>query len=153
MQLRIGFIGGESYIEADLEAFLLALHQKHPTAIIVTGLGRGAERVVKTQMEAWGHTVEIPPLHPEWFAHPLDCQVNDILIASDIIVTIGSPEGSRAKIARAIHRRIDMLYEPWAKSHRMRELGRPLHNVAAPPTKKQKPGRRPSKKQKELIAA
>ena len=54
----------------------------------------------------------------------------------DVIVTVGSTTGGRAKIAAAIHKRV----------HGWREKPIPLHNVAAPKVEKKAKARTATKK-------
>jgi len=160
--MRIAFLGGTSYDAGALEDFLLALHQKYPDATIVTGNGRGAEAKVKVQMEAWGHDVIVPTLDNAYsFSDPLACQVNDILLNADIIVTVGSRSAGRAKLAWDIHARQTYKKNPQGGILKTRgqpvpfldpENIRPFHNVAAPETKPKTATRRATKKPETLAA-
>lgn len=143
--MRVAVVGGTSYVEAELEEFLYALHSKYPESVVVTGSGRGAEAATKTLLDAIGHTVEVPVEHPEWYGKASgDCQVNDVLVGATVIVAVGSTTGGRVKIAADIHKRLNTHREPENKVK--------LVSVAAPVKEKAAPKRKASKK-KELLAA
>ena len=159
--MRIAFIGGTEYNEVELEDFLYKLHAKYPDATIVTGAGRGAEKQVKTLLDAIGQTVEVPPLH-NWAKSPGDLQIAEILggqfkllrsedgktkqvyvtAPADYIVIVGRIEAARASIAHAIWKRCDAWREP--------DKRRPLHIIAAPPEKKKVTKPRAKKKRETL---
>lgn len=140
----IAVVGGTDYVEADLEAFLYKLHSKYPEATIRTGNGRGAEKAVKTLLEALGQPVFLPPLRPDLYLNPLDCQINDILIGADVIVVVGNPDSSRPKRALDLWKRLDSWREP--------ELQRRLVQVAAPPKKKVVKKHKATKRREQLAA-
>jgi hypothetical protein len=140
---RIAIVGGQSYVQADLNAFLDALYEKHPYATVVTGSAmRSCEQHVAEYAFRLGFDVSIPdPNYTAFGDEAMDCQVNDVLIDADVIVTVGSKTGGRAKLAAESHKRIDSWREP--------QNQRVLHNVAAPektPTVKK---RRATKKAEE----
>ena len=146
MVLRIAIVGGASYVQDDLDTFLLTLHAKYPHATIVTGSAmRSCEPHVKDECFKLGFTVEVPePNHAAFGDEAMLCQVNDVLIDADVIVTVGSPSGGRAKRAAEIHKRVDSCRETWNK--------RVLHNIAAPTVKKKEKTRRAKKPEAQLAA-
>ena len=143
---RIAVVGGASYNEVALDAFLAALYEKHPYATVVVGTAlRSCEQHVAEEAFRLGFTVEQPEVNHKTFGDDaMLCQVNDVLIGADVIVTVGSPSGGRAKRAAEIHKRVDSCREPWNK--------RVLHNIAAPAKKATAPKPRKAKKKAEAFA-
>ena len=141
---RIAIVGGSSYDQEALDAFLLALAEKYPHASIVTGSAmRSCEEYIAKTCRTLGFDVEVPePNHFAFGDEAVACQVNDVIADADVIVTVGSPTGGRAKIAADIHKRVDSCREPWNK--------RVLHNVAAP-AKKPKAAKPRQAKKKQLV--
>lgn len=138
---RIAVVGGASFSEPELDSFLTALYEKYPWATIVTGSAmRSCEPHVAEYARRLGFAVEQPePNHYAFGDEAMDCQVNDIVVDADVIVTVGSPTGGRAKRAGEIHKRVDSCREKWNV--------RTLHNIAAPAKKaKAAPVRRAKKK-------
>ncbi len=142
--MRIAVVGGESYVKADLERFLVALYEKHPHATIVTGSAtRSCEPFIRQRAHVLGFKVETP--EPNYIAfgdEAMACQVNDILIGADVIITVGSKGGGRAKIAETI----------WKRCHAWRENAIPLHNIAAEVKTKAAPKQKAKKPQAQLAA-
>ncbi len=142
--MRIAIVGGSSYVEEDLEGFLVALYAKHPHATIVTGSAtRSCEPAVRQRCHQLGFRTETPePNHVAYGDEAMACQVNDILIGADAIVTVGSKGGSRAKIAETI----------WKRCHAWRKNPIPMHNIAAEVKTKATPKQRAKKPQAQLAA-
>jgi hypothetical protein len=142
-------IGGMDFDAVKLEDFLFKLAAKHPDVTIVTGNGKGAEAIVKSTAESIGITVEQPALRDDLYGKAaLGCQINDVLIGADVIVLIGSPSGTRPKIAADIHKRIDF------KHHLSTREVRQLHVIAQNPAKpKAAVGRKQDAKKKRASAA
>jgi hypothetical protein len=141
---RIAVVGGTKFDEDELENWLKAVRVKYPSVTIVTGSSRGAETFVRESAASLGFAVEVPEIPSAPVRRPLtsrkailesldqvwavndpkvstDWQVTDILRGSDVVVIVGSPNGARAKLATAIHKRVDSV---------MGDRARPLVNVA-----------------------
>lgn len=162
--MRVAILGGQDYKEAELEDWLYKLHDKYPDAVIVTRGERGAEKQVKTLMEAIGHTVESPP-RKDWAKAPSDLmgmecitgviqlykdekgktQSRFITPPADVIVVVGNPNSAAGKIASDIYKRLDAWREPQNR--------RPFTVVAAPAAQKKKPPPRKPTKKRETLAA
>jgi hypothetical protein len=99
---------------------------------------RSCEPRVAEVAHKLGFKTERPePNHIAFGDAAMDCQVNDICAGADVIVTVGSKTGGRAKLAEVI----------WKRVHGWRENPIPLHNIAAPaPKPKAAPVRRAKKK-------
>lgn len=122
---RIAMIGGRDFDGYALDKFLAALYEKYPRAVIVTGSGQGAERSIAIRAEQVGFTVEIPPVRPELYgSHAGMCQINDVMMGANVIVTVGSPNASRPKRAKEIWNRCDRDMNSWNC--------RPYFNTAQP---------------------
>lgn len=143
---KIAVVGGQNYIEEDLETFLRAMYEKYPYATVVIGSAhRSAEPHAAKFAFELGFKIERPePNYMAFGDEAMDCQVNDVVAEADVIVTVGSPTGGRAKRAAEIHKRVDSCREPWNR--------RVLHNVAAPEKKAAKPKARRAKKKAEAYA-
>lgn len=118
---RVAVVGGLKFDEDASGAWLDALKRSYPRCTVVTGVSRGAERFIAERARELGFTVDTP-LVPEWAedGHSTAVGVSLILAGADVVVTVGSPNGTRAAIANGIHKRCDA----W------REGGRPLVNIA-----------------------
>ena len=143
---RIAVVGGISFDSQALDRFLLGVAEKYPYATVVTGSARGAERHVQDTCTVIGVPVEVPSVNDDFGDEALMCQVNDILLRADVIVTVGTPTGGRAKRAVEIHKRVYAWREEWNRVE--------LHNVALPaPTEKKKAANpKRATKRKETLA-
>ncbi|MBA2726498.1 MAG: hypothetical protein H0U53_10950 [Actinobacteria bacterium] len=141
--MRIAIVGGANYVKETLDTFLTKLFQKHPGATIVVGSAlRSCEPYVREKCHALGFTIITPePNHVAFGDEAIACQVNDVLLNADVIVTVGSATGGRAKIATDV----------WKRCHAWRENPIPLHNVAAV-VKEKKPVERKAKKKSQAEA-
>lgn len=107
--MRIALIGGSKFKPNDVDKFLLKLNEKQADAIIITGEARGAEKHAAESARMLGFKVETLPLYEERFGKEAGlCQVNDIYMAAEIIVTMGSLTGGRVKRVIEIWHRLNM---------------------------------------------
>ena len=128
--MRIAFIGSAQYDAAALATFLWKLREKHPTATIVTGDGKGAEQNVYEAAQMLGFHVERPELtkllDPDL---ALDFQVGQVIIDADIIVLVAS--GKRPKLAKDIWNRIN-LHEKDNRGGTVKRNGQPVSHRTKP---------------------
>lgn len=144
--MKIALVGGTKFLPNEVDRFLLALQEKHPNATLITGEARGSEKHAAESARLLGFKVEVPALHPEWYGEeaPL-CQINDVLIEADVIVTMGVTTGGRAKRAIEIWKRCDTFNNSDTKLKNVpMPSARTMHHIAAPP-KTERSSRRASK--------
>jgi hypothetical protein len=138
--MRIAFIGGISFDSTTVDTFLWNLKEKYPNAIIATSDTRGSEKHAAESATALGFTVDtIPSPDAEMYGEGTQrVHVETILNSPrcDVIVTMGSPTGGRAKAALEIWKRCDTFNNCIANMKNVpMTSARKFHNIAAPEKK------------------
>jgi hypothetical protein len=144
-------VGGISFDPNDLDRFLLSLHEKYPNAVIVTGEAQGSEKHAAESARLLGFTVEtVPEPDANMYGDGTPrVHVERILNLPrvDVIVTMGSPGGRRAKAALEIWKRCDNFNNGVAKIANVpMPSARKFHSIAA--LEKKKPTTRRATKTK-----
>lgn len=146
--MRVAMIAGRDIDQMKLTAFLQGLRKKYPDCTIITGNGIGGESRIKEFVKLVDMKLEVPEQHPEWFGEDAgDCQVNDIMLTADVIVTVGSRTAERNKIAEMIYKRMDA----WRGGF-MGGQPRPRMHIAELPKEEAAPKpRKPTKSKDKLL--